>query len=183
MSHQDHDLSLLMIAARSGDAVAYRRLLSLLSGRLRVVVRAGLRKAGCGTSDEEDIVQEALLAIHLKKHTWNEDQPLQPWVNAIARHKLVDSLRRRGVRAPVNIDEVADELPAPTDCNEGNVKECLELLVELPERQQKIVRYFSIEGLSAREVGEKLKMSEGAVRTALHRALKTLSTAYRRNRI
>ncbi len=181
MSHQDHDLSLLMIAARSGDEEAYRRLLGALAARLRVVVRAGLRQAGCDANDEEDIVQETLLAIHLKKHTWNEDQPLQPWVNAIARHKLIDTLRRRGNRTPLNIDELADQIPAPVDRNEASVKECLELLVELPDRQQQIVRYFSLQGLSAREVGDKLKMSEGAVRTALHRALQTLSAAYKRN--
>lgn len=181
MNYPDNDLSLLMIAARRGDAHAYRRLLDLLAGRLRVIVRAGLFKAGCGTSDEEDIVQETLLAIHLKKHTWNEDQPLQPWVNAIARHKLIDSLRRRGVRAPVNIDDLIEEIPAPSISFENNVSGCLELLNGLPERQQKIVRYFSIEGLSAREVGDKLEMSEGAVRAALHRALKTLAAAYRRN--
>lgn len=182
MSHQDHDLNALMIASRRGDAEAYRRLLGALTARLRVVVRAGLRKAGCDANDEEDIVQETLLAIHLKKHTWNEEQPLQPWVNAIARHKLIDALRRRGGRVPLNIDDLADQIPAPANRNEGNVKECLELLVELPERQQQIVRYFSLQGLSAREVGEKLEMSEGAVRTALHRALQTLSAAYKRNR-
>jgi RNA polymerase sigma-70 factor (ECF subfamily) len=53
------------------------------------------------------------------------------------------------------------------------------MLSTLSERQRRIVEGISIEGLSARDVGVQLGMSEGAVRVALHRALKALAAAFR----
>jgi RNA polymerase sigma-70 factor (ECF subfamily) len=45
-------------------------------------------------ADVEDLVQETLLAIHVRRHTYDPDQPFTPWVYAIARYKLIDYLRR-----------------------------------------------------------------------------------------
>ena len=56
------------------------------------------------------MVQETLLAVHLKRHTWDESQPLLPWVRAIAQNKLIDFLRRRGRRVHVPIDEFSETL-------------------------------------------------------------------------
>ncbi len=56
------------------------------------------------------------------------------------------------------------------------------MLGRLPERQRRIVEGISIEGQSAREVGARLGLSEGAVRVTLHRALRTLAAVYRKDR-
>ena len=56
------------------------------------------------------------------------------------------------------------------------------MLATLTERQRHIVEAISIEGRSARDVGVRLGMSEGAVRVALHRALKALAAVYRKER-
>ena len=70
------DLSALMRAARQGDEQAYRRLLGLVVIWLRSVVRRGLASAGRDMTECEDIVQEALLAMHLKRDTWDDSWPL-----------------------------------------------------------------------------------------------------------
>src|SRR6188768_4537512 len=97
-----------MRRARQGDDEAYRRLLGHVSLWLRAVVRRGLVAAGRGPADCEDIVQETLLAMHLKRDTWDEARPIAPWLRAIARHKLADYLRRRGFTDHVDIDDHAD---------------------------------------------------------------------------
>lgn len=171
------DLSGLMRAGRSGDEAAYRRLLEALTRRLRVVVKNGLRRYGRGDEDIEDVVQETLLAIHLKRHTWDENQPIEPWVRAIAHHKLVDSLRRRGFRQLVDINDYSEDLSVPATAESDDARECADLLAALTPRQRELVEAISIEGRSAREVGDRLGMSEGAVRVALHRALKTMAAA------
>ena len=56
------------------------------------------------------------------------------------------------------------------------------MLAGLPERQRRIVEGISIQGQTAREVGARMGLSEGAVRVALHRALRSLAEAYRRGR-
>lgn len=170
-----------MRLARQGDDEAYRRLLIAVAAWLRVVARRGLAAAGRPREDSEDIVQETLLAMHLKRDTWDETQPLEPWLRAIARHKLVDHLRRRGFTDHVDIDDHADTLAAPS-VEEGSAADMQRILAGLPERQRRIVEGISIEGRSAREIGGRLGMSEGAVRVALHRALKVLADAYRRSR-
>lgn len=176
------DLSTLMRAARRGDDEAYRRLLTEVAGWLRGIARRGLAMAGRRIDDSEDIVQETLLAMHLKRDTWDETQPLQPWLRAIAHHKLVDHLRRRGFAQHVDIDDLADTLAAPTEADADSTVDTRHLLSGLPDRQRRIVESISLEGQSARDVGIRLGMSEGAVRVALHRALKALAEAYRKDR-
>jgi len=168
-----------MRRARQGDDEAYRRLLGHVSLWLRAVVRRGLVAAGRGTADSEDVVQEALLAMHLKRDTWDETQPIEPWLRAIARYKLVDHLRRRGFHDHVDIDEHADRLIA-ADADTDATVDSRALLAGLPERQRRIVEEISIEGHRAADVAARLGMSEGAVRVSLHRALKALAAAYRR---
>jgi DNA-directed RNA polymerase specialized sigma24 family protein len=53
------------------------------------------------------------------------------------------------------------------------------LLAQLRPQQREIVQSLSINGSSIRQTADRLKMTEGAVRVALHRALKALSIVYR----
>jgi RNA polymerase sigma-70 factor (ECF subfamily) len=176
-----NDLSAMMRLARQGDDEAYRRLLGHVSLWLRNVVRRGLTSAGRGTVDSEDIVQEALLAMHLKRDTWDETQSLEPRLRAIARHKLADHLRRRGFRDHVDIDDYADSLAAVVDVDASATIDSRRRLASLPERQRRIVEEISLEGRRAADVAARLGMSEGAVRVSLHRALKALAVFYRRD--
>lgn len=169
-----------MRAAIGGDAAAYRGLLESLTRSLRTATRRGFAQFGAGMNDVEDVVQETLLAIHLKRHTWDPSQPLGPWVRAIARHKLIDSLRRRGRRVEVPIDAVLDFLPAEEQRSDLDRQDAERLINALNGRQQTIVRSISVEGKSIRDVAETLGMNEGAVRVALHRGLKALAALHRK---
>jgi len=81
-----------LVRGQAGDAAAYRVFLKELSAHLR----AFLRRRLSGLPDEvEDLVQETLLAVHHQRHTYDAGQPLTAWLQAIARYKLVDLLRRR----------------------------------------------------------------------------------------
>jgi RNA polymerase sigma-70 factor, ECF subfamily len=169
-----------MRASIVGDGAAYRQLLQSLSLSLRAATRRGFAQAGAAPNDVEDVVQETLLAIHLKRHTWDSSQPLGPWVRAIARHKLIDALRRRGRRIEVPIEFVLDTLVAEEPRSDLDRQDATRLVDGLRGRQQAIVRSISIEGQSIREVAGRLGMNEGAVRVALHRGLKALAAMHRR---
>ncbi len=169
----------LMLAAIEGDSEAYRQLLTSLTPVLRGMAKRGFERVGLGNAEIEDVVQETLLAIHLKRGTWDRTRSLGPWVTAIARYKLVDSLRRKGRRSDIQIDELADTL-ADGAANEGSVQlDAENMLGTLNGRQQDIVRSLSIDGTPVREVAEKLGMTEVAVRVSLHRSLKLLAERYR----
>src|SRR4051794_8208702 len=171
-----------MRAANGGDAAAYNRLLTRLAPAVRAVARRGLGRAGLaaglGPDEAEDVVQETLLAIHLKRHTWDPSLPLGPWVRAIARNKLIDSMRRRGRRDHVPIDDVIDTLASDTAEPTPIPGKLDEHLQSLPDRQQSVVRSISLDGASVRETAARLNMTEGAVRVALHRGLAALSAKF-----
>ena len=126
-------------------------------------------------------MQETLLAMHLKRDTWDEAQPVEPWLRAIARHKLVDYLRRRGFHDHLDIDDQADTLARRRGRGRGSSADARQMLASLPERQRRIVTEISIEGQRAATSRLRLGMTEGAVRVVLHRALKALAVRYRRN--
>jgi len=167
-----------MRAALAGNSAAYAALLGELARVLRAQVSRALARAGRGNAEVEDIVQEVLLAIHLKRDSWNPELPFSPWLNAVARYKLIDSLRRRSGGRDVAVEDLAEVLPAPEEKNDDRA-DATRLIARLDERPRAIVEAISLEGRSTGEVAAKLNMSEGAVRVALHRALKTLAKLYR----
>jgi RNA polymerase sigma-70 factor (ECF subfamily) len=169
----------LLAAANSGDSRAYMRFLQTITPVLRGVVRAkgaGLGEAGC-----EDVLQEVLLAVHLKRHTWQVGAPVRPWLYAIARYKVVDAFRARGHGIRLPIEEFADTLAAETGADPTDAADMAKMIALLDERSATIVRMIGIDGASTAEAGQALKMSEGAVRVALHRAFKTLAALRERH--
>ena len=107
---EDSELAGLMRAAIGGDERAYAEFLRRAACLVRGFAR---RKIVRGGIDPEDIVQETLLAIHLKRHTWRDDGSVLPWLYAIARYKLIDAFRRQGRRVEIEIDEIAETFAAP----------------------------------------------------------------------
>jgi RNA polymerase sigma-70 factor (ECF subfamily) len=164
-------------AANRGDAAAYRRLLEELAPVLRRMTRRAFRSSAA--TDAEDVVQETLLAVHLKRHTWDEARPLLPWVRAIARNKLVDHLRRRGRHVHLSIDDMTETLAAESPRSPIDQLDADRLLAGLRGRKREIVVSISIEGLSARQAAERFCMSEGAVRVAHHRGLRAMARSFR----
>lgn len=169
---------MLMRAAIAGDEAAYRVLLEKLSQLLRGIVRRGFAGVGVARDDVEDVVQDVLLAIHLKRHTWDPAMPLGPWVLAIARNKMIDGLRRRGRRPEIAIDLQQFDIEGEDPQASIDAYDVQRVLSGLSDRNRDIVQSISIDGHSARDVADRLGMTEVAVRVALHRSLKSLADTY-----
>lgn len=178
-SKPEDDWARLMKLSLAGDASAYERLLRALAPVLRAIASRQFNSSGRGSSEAEDVVQETLLAIHLKRHTWDAGQPLGPWVRAIVRHKVIDALRRRGRRDEVPVDDYLEILPAAETRPSSDLQDAEKLLAGLKQRQRDIVRSITVDGSSIREVAARFSMKEGAVRVALHRGLKTLAEMHK----
>lgn len=172
----------LMQRALGGDDASYRQLLSQLATAFRASARVQLARIGRGDGEVEDVVQDALLAVHLKRNTWDPARPLGPWAYAILRHKLLDRARRGRGRVELPIDDDFD-IAAPDDGAAEDRGDVERLVGRLGEPQRRIVVAMSIEGRSAAEVANEIHSTEGAVRVALHRALKRLAALYREDDI
>ncbi|MGL5010603.1 MAG: sigma factor-like helix-turn-helix DNA-binding protein [Paracoccaceae bacterium] len=173
MIERTDEWEMLLTAANAGDSRAYAKFLLAVAPIVRGVVRA--KGSGLGYAECEDIVQEVLLAVHLKRHTWHGALPVRPWLYAITRYKVVDVFRARGRRVDLPIEDFADVLAADAGPDPTDAADMAKLIGMLDDRSGQIVRKIGIEGTSIAETGSALGMSEGAVRVALHRAMKTLA--------
>ncbi|WP_026617694.1 sigma-70 family RNA polymerase sigma factor [Ensifer aridi] len=172
----DGDLAGLFRTSLGGDEKAYGEFLKEAAALVRVWAR---RRAAHSGLDPEDIVQETLLAVHVKRHTWRNDGPVKPWLYAIARHKLVDALRRRGRHARVGLGEVEEEL-ASEEAETARDWEIGRALEVLTPGQRSVVTAISVEGRTIAEAARSLHMNETAVRVALHRGLAAIAKRFGR---
>src|SRR6202011_3042053 len=163
----------------SGASAAYHRLLKAGTPVRRARARRGLARAGQPVDQSEDVVQDILLAVHLKRHTWDAKAPFAPWLFAIARNKLIDALRRRGRRVFVNIDDFAETIPDEPVAETVSANEIAAQLQSLPARQRDVLQSIAVESASIKDTAAKFAMSEGAVRVALHRALASITARLR----
>ena len=167
----------LLVRGLAGEAKAYRTFLDQLTTHLRSYLR---RRLGSLPDEIEDLLQELLLAVHNKRHTYDPKQPLTAWVQAIARYKLVDLLRRRS-RSDVLTDPLEDDqLFDATASDAAEAKyDVAKLLQGLPDRQRLPILYVKIEGASVTDTAIRTGMSESAVKVGIHRGLKALAERIR----
>jgi RNA polymerase sigma-70 factor (ECF subfamily) len=159
----------LMAAAQAGEAGPYRRLLAELRPWL---VRYFSRRLP--PSAVEDAVQETLIAVHAKRHTYDPARPFDPWLAGIARYKWIDRLRAAARNA-------AGELPETlsTPDHESGVTSAIALkglMATLKPAQAEVIRLVKLEGLSIEEASARTGQSVALVKVNIHRGLGRLAT-------
>ena len=174
---EEAELARLLKAALQGDEKAYAEFLRRAAALVRGFARRRITQGGV---DPEDVVQETLLAIHLKRHTWRIEAPVGPWLYAIARFKLVDAFRKTGRRMEVVLDETFDA-PVPEAEESASEREIGRALDSLAPGQRAVVSAISVDGRSIAETAKTLGMTEVAVRVALHRGLTAIARRFGRS--
>ena len=176
MQPTDDPWAVLLKAANAGDGLAYARFLRAVTPVIRGIVRT--RGRIFPPDQHEDIVQDVLLGLHHKRHTWRADYPVRPWVYAIARHKIIDAFRRRGVAVHLPIDdfsEILQAMPTADALSARDDKREVDRLIDgLDPRSAEIIRAVTLREESHAEVSARLGLTEGALRVSLHRAMKRL---------
>lgn len=157
-----------MALAQAGDAAAYRR---LLGGIQPWLMRYYSRRLPPAYVD--DAVQDALVAIHTKRHTYDPARPFGPWLSAVARHKWIDRLRSMGRNQTDALNEdiaVPDHESAVTSANV-----LARLLGGLKPAQAEVIRLVKLQGLSIEEASTVTGQSASLVKVNIHRGLARLS--------
>ena len=164
-----------MAAAQAGEEEAYRALL----GELLPVVRRQVRSRISASVDAEDVVQNALIAIHRGRHTYRPERPFGPWMRTVVRHCIIDWFRERGRRATREVVVEEPELFAePAEVEEPGAQQLsaplLEALEALPVKQREAVELIHLHGLSVAEASIQAGVSPGALKVRAHRGYRAL---------
>ena len=83
---------------------------------------------------------------------------VEAWLVTIAKHKAIDSHRRRA-RLPIPVEDVQDR-PEPEPPDRADRDELWTALEELPRKQREAVAYHYLAGLPYAEVAEILGNNE-----------------------
>jgi RNA polymerase sigma-70 factor (ECF subfamily) len=160
--------SSLMEAAQRGHGGPYKRLLEEVTQWLK---RYFERRLPPGVVD--DAVQETLLAIHRRRHTYDPQYPFGPWLAAIAKNKWVDQLRSLSRRPEY---ELPDEI-AVSDHEASVVSSSVlaSLLDQLRPAQAQAIQLVKVQGYSVEDASREIGLSPSAVKMNIHRGLARLT--------
>jgi RNA polymerase sigma-70 factor (ECF subfamily) len=158
----------LMVAAEGGDASAYRNLLSEVATWLRRYYARRLPPAMI-----DDAIQDTLIALHEKRHTYDPGRPFAAWLAAIARYKWIDALRSLKAKPTEALD---DDIATPGHEDAITSAWSLErLLATLKPAQSQAIRLVKLQGLSIEEASRATGQSATLVKVNIHRGLKRLT--------
>jgi RNA polymerase sigma-70 factor, ECF subfamily len=175
------DVEAMVRDARAGDTRALGQLYDTYRDR---VARFATGRLG-DPERAEDVTSETFEAVLRNLGSYRPGTDFEAWLFTIAHRRVTDVFRRRSRRREVALDETA--LPGPLPPAVAGPEEAV-LAAErrsevagafrrLRADQQEVLALRVLGGLSATQVGEVLGKSEGAVRVAQHRALRSLREA------
>jgi RNA polymerase sigma-70 factor (ECF subfamily) len=185
VTSQPHDEHLLIEASRAGDPAALEELVRSHQSR---VFNFAMRMCR-NVEDAKDILQETFLGMIRSIKDFRGESRFSTWLYRIASNACLKK-RRRGVYDPEPEQELSlDELmprpgadgrkPEIPDWSEdaeqallrGELSERMEAAIDRLPREYKIVLVLrDVEGFSAEETAQMLKLSIPAVKSRLHRA-------------
>jgi RNA polymerase sigma-70 factor (ECF subfamily) len=159
-----------MRQAQKGDQAAYAALLSAVRPWLvRFFTKRGQ------TAARDDLVQETMMTLHEKRHTYDPDQPFLPWLSTVAKHRWIDHLRKVSRRMEVEFD---DEMSVPFfDTDTTANRDVTILLKHLPPAQAEIITLVKIKEMTIEQAAKQTGHSPSSVKVMIHRGLKKLIAA------
>lgn len=167
---RDNGWGALMAAAQMGDQAAYLQLLAEVQGWLRGYFLGRTKESGV-----EDLVQETLIALHTRRHTFDPQYPFTPWMATIAHHKWVDMVRKQVRAAEVALED-DDGFLAAAGPDVTVLKDLETLLSKLPPAQRQAIDLVKLQGFSIEEAATRSGQSAALVKVNIHRGLKKLMT-------
>jgi RNA polymerase sigma-70 factor, ECF subfamily len=162
---------LLVLVADKQDRTAFAELFGYYAPR----VKSYLMRLGADGAVAEEITQDVMVTVWRKAGLFDRSQAsVSTWIFRIARNRRIDVFRR--TKRPDLDPEEAMILPAAIEApgerievmeTEARVREAMR---DLPEEQLLLLRLAFYEGLSHREIAEKLEVPLGTVKSRIRLA-------------
>lgn len=172
-----------MLAARAGDANAFRVLVEMFQDR---VMRVMVSVLHCDRGLAEDLSQEVFMRVHRGLPEFDGQSRFVAWLHTIAMNVAISEYRRRrtqkrdrrtvSIDAPIAGTEDLYVTPAGREVDPGErahhheflarVRACVQ---QLPDEFRAAVVLRDMESLSYEEIGAALELPIGTVRSRIHR--------------
>jgi RNA polymerase sigma factor (sigma-70 family) len=160
----------LIEASRCGDESAF----GVLSDRYRARMVSYVEMTAGGEADADSVVQEALMRAYAARYQYRPEAGFSAWLYTIARNETYPALKRRRTlpleSAPVATAGVPEEAVLRLE----RIREVRTALARLPRLQREAISLTRYGELTCEEAASALQTSNGAVRTAIYKGLKTL---------
>ncbi len=166
---------------KDGDSFAFE----VLFYKYRNKIKGFALKIVPAQIDPEEIVQEVFVRVWLKKEAIDPEKDFQSYLFSIAKHLVLDHLKSAVNRKLYFVGEHFQQDLVEEDGLEASISEETEaklqkLINEIPERRREIFRLSRFEGLSYKQIAERLNISENTVDSQIRNALAFLRKEFRK---
>lgn len=141
-------------------------------------LRAYIYKRVANPDDADDILQEVFFRIHKRIDTLRDEERLPAWLYRIAKNALIDHYRAR--RNFVDLAETFDLEDEPVESDvAAKLAERMPVMVMrcLPEKYGQALLLADLEGMTQRDLAERLGLSLSGAKARVQRARRLLRAA------
>lgn len=125
--------------------------------------------------DAQDALQNTMAKVLRALPGEEREIELKPWLYRIAHNESIDLLRRRRDAAELDVEQVAPGYGLAEDvATRARLRQLLDDLRELPERQREVLVMRELSGLEFEEIGGALGTSGAVARQTLYEARQSL---------
>ena len=184
----------LIARAAQGDAEAFARLCTPLSGRLLLYIRRRAGRALGGDCDEEDLLQTVLAQVWklLPSFEYRGRQAFYRWLVVLAQGAVADRVKYVVAKGRGNVrhlESFVDEAPGQADpadpatsvsrraARSEEFRRVEQALDGLEPRHREVVERYLLDGQSLATIAAELGVTKNAVWERLHRGTARLKAA------
>lgn len=177
----------LVELAVKGDYTAQKSIFEKLAPIMYTVCR----RYAQNDDDAKDIMQEGFIKGFSRISQWKADSNLQSWFARIMVNTALDVYRKQ-IRTSMsslddhlyNLSSVENEEDDISNRDDyGRLEFALECIQKLPAGYRAVINLYAIEGLSHKEIAEKLSINEVTSRTQLLKARNMLKKIMKENEV
>lgn len=122
----------------------------------------------------DDILQEVFMKIHSHIGTLKDDTKVESWIYQITRNSIIDHYRTQKIEADIPEDiPVSDKMPEKIDTKTG-FSSIKTMIKTLPQLYAQALLLTEFEGLTQKELAQKLGISISGAKSRVQRARKLL---------
>ena len=127
-------------------------------------------------ADAEDILQEVFIKIHRGIDKLENPLKLEAWVYQITRHAIIDYYRRsdNGVKVTAELPDVLAEQNGNEEIESEVAAWLRPMMAELPEKYREALQLTEIQGLTQKELADRLNISISGAKSRVQRAKEKL---------